>query len=499
MYFLGLLIAALFVLAVIGAVVLLVKKLIIPGVSNLMTDPAAPRTESNAPTPPRLRNPGRLADSLTVRSIVIGILALLMLIPLAMVGGTVAERHQLYRSVLQDIASLWGSRQVLQGPVLVVPYVEKHLIRETVKDEKTGKQTTTSKVVFHHQSAVALPRDLELQVDLEEQVRHRGIYDALVYTADVRFQGHLERPDVAALSESLYRVDWDKAYLVISLSDTRAINEVSELLWNTQPRSLSPGTRLTDLLGNGFHAPLDLSAESEAGYDFDLRLSINGSQGLRFTPFGENTEVTMISSWPHPSFQGSTLPTSYETHAEGFEARWSIPHLARNYPQLFAYPERSFQLDEFLAGVDLFEPVFLYSKVTRAVKYGLLFVGLTFLVLLIFELVYAERLHFVQYGLIGIALSLFYLTLLSLAEHVSFLRAYLLASSINIGMITLYTGAALASWPRAGIILVSLSTLYTLLFSLLHMEDYALLMGTALLLIVVAVLMVLTRNLRGRD
>ena len=492
MFLVSQLIVTLVVLALLGAIILLVTKLIL-GVKKLMSDETTVQPASTAPAPPRRS----LTDSLTARTFIVGFLALLMLIPLVMVGGTVEERHQLYRSVLRDIASIWGSQQVLKGPVLVVPYVDKYLIEETVKDE-TGGETTTTRVELHRRSAIALPHGLDMVIELEEQVRHRGIYNALVYTAEVQLSGHFERPAIDSLSDHLHRIDWDKAYLVVSLSDTRAINEVSQLLWDGAPQALAPGTRLQGLLESGFHAPLNLRPEGEPRFDFDLRLSINGSQGLRFAPFGETTEVKMSSSWPHPSFQGSALPTHYEIHEDGFDASWSIPHLARNYPQLFADPHQSFDFDEFSAGVDLFEPVFLYSKVTRAVKYGLLFVGLTFLVLLIFELVFAERMHFVQYGLIGIALSLFYLTLLSLAEHISFLRAYLVASSINIGMITLYTRAALSSWSRAGIILVSLTTLYTLLYSLLHMEDYALLLGTALLLVVVAVLMVLTRDLGRR-
>ena len=459
---------------------------------NVMTD--ANPSDTSAP----VAKPKRFTDSLTVRAIAIGVLALLMTIPLSMVSGTVNERRYLFESVQQEIASIWGNPQVVEGPALVVPYIEKYTTKETVKDEKTGKETTTSKVGYTHRTVILLPKNLDVDVELRETVRHRGIYKALVYTADVRLRGEIPHPDFSTLTRSLHRVDWDKAYLALSLSDTRAINQASQLTWNDQPLSLAPGTRSTDLFGTGFHAPLGSENLKAQSYTFDLSLSVNGSRGIRFAPFGEDTQVRMTSSWPHPSFQGSGLPTSYETRDDGFDATWSIPHLVRNYPQVFRLADRGdFDLSEYLVGVDLFEPVFLYSKITRAVKYGLLFVGLTFLVFLIFELISRARLHFVQYGLIGIALSLFYLTLLSLAEHVDFQRAYMIASAVNIGMITVYAGAALRSWGRASIVLVLLSTLYTLLFSLLHLEDYALLMGTALLVVVVGVLMYLTRGLRG--
>jgi inner membrane protein len=282
----------------------------------------------------------------------------------------------------------------------------------------------------------------------------------------------------------------------MGLSDTRAINKVSSLNWNGAEIGYSPGTQVTDLISYGFHASLKGLSANEETYVFNTNISINGSQGFRFAPFGETTTVNMQSSWPHPSFQGMTLPKNYEIAVDGFSAAWTIPHLARNYPQSWVSSNANYNLSEFTAGVDLFEPVFLYSKVTRAVKYGILFVGLTFLTFLIFELTTQTRLHYLQYGLIGFALSIFYLVLLSIAEHTAFLTAYIVAATINIGLIAVYTGAALKNWTRASVIFVLLSALYVVLYSLLQLEDYALLMGTILLLSVLMVLMYVTRNLR---
>jgi inner membrane protein len=236
-------------------------------------------------------------------------------------------------------------------------------------------------------------------------------------------------------------------------------------------------------------------------HKFSTNISVNGSQGIRFAPFGEITNINMKSSWPHPSFQGKILPTKNTINDNGFVSSWSIPHLARNFPQTWVISasgnsNSQYNLNEFTAGVDLFEPVFLYSKVTRAVKYGILFIGLTFLTFLIFELTTQARLHYVQYGLIGIALTIFYLILLSMAEHTAFLNAYIIAALISISLITLYTGSALKNWTKAGIIFVLLSALYSVLYSLLQLEDYALLMGTILLLFVLIVLMYVTRDLR---
>ncbi len=434
-------------------------------------------------------------ESLTLRSIIVGVIALVMLIPLALMHEVVHERNNLYRDVLYDIANSWGGQQLLQGPVLVIPFIEKHVSEETTTDEQ-GREKVKSKTTYVTKYAVNLPKELNLDVSLSEQHRKRGIYKSLVYNSEISVNGNFEKVNIESLSEHIHQVNWDKAFLILGLSDTRAINQVNSLNWNGMELGFSPGTKLTELLSHGFHADIAAFDQHADRYEFSTKMSVNGSEGFRFAPFGEVTKVTMQSSWPHPSFKGMVLPATREIRDDGFVATWSIPHLARNFPQTWVAPTQAYNLNEFVAGVDLFEPVFLYSKVTRAVKYGILFVGLTFLTFLIFELTTQSRLHFVQYGLIGIALALFYLVLLSIAEHVSFLTAYILAALINIGLITIYTAAALKSWSKAGIIFILLTALYIVLYSLLRLEDYALLMGTMLLLLVLMVLMYVTRNLR---
>lgn len=478
------------VLAGIGFLIYLLVQKIQQSKSNAMTNSESLNSDNT--TNKKVKN---MNDTLTIRVIIVGVIAIVMLIPLVMMQGVVDERNGLYSNVLHDIANTWGGQQLLQGPILVVPFIEKHVSKETIKDE-FGKEKVKTKTKYLTMYAIHLPKELKIDVDLVEQHRKRGIYKSLVYEADLTLSGSFNKLDIQSMSDHIHRIDWEKAYLVLGLSDTRAINEVSTLNWNGNDIGYSPGTKVTELLSHGFHASLKgLNAETEQ-HLFNTKISINGSQGFRFAPFGENTTVDMTSSWPHPSFQGMTLPAHYEITADGFTSSWMIPHLARNYPQTWVYGNENYHLSEFIAGVDLFEPVFLYSKVTRAVKYGILFVGLTFLTFLIFELTTKTRLHYVQYGLIGVALTLFYLVLLSIAEHTAFLTAYVVAATINIGLITIYTGTALKNWIRAGVVFALLSALYAVLYSLLQLEDYALLMGTMLLLSVLMILMYVTRNLR---
>ncbi|MCK5810101.1 MAG: cell envelope integrity protein CreD [Cocleimonas sp.] len=435
-------------------------------------------------------------DSLAFRFGIIAILVAIMTIPLGMVSDIVNERSRLYSSVVNEIANTWGHQQTISGPALIIPYTEK-FITEKVLTDKDGNERKIDKTNYVQRTAIVLPESLSIKGDLKGEQRQRSIYKSLVYYADVSLKGHFSRPKIEGLSSHIDKIHWDQAWFSLGISDTRAINKVSALQWNAVKTDFEPGTRIVHIIKNGFHAPLTINEISNK-YEFNLKLNIKGSQGFYFKPFGKTTHVELSSDWPHPSFQGNVLPDEHSITKNGFHANWSIPHLARNYPQLWTLETQKFDTNEFKAGVSLFESVSLYSQITRAIKYGILFFLLTYITFLIFELGIKRRLHIVQYGMIGLALSMFYLTLLSVAEHANFFTAYLSAAALIITMITLYAFAAIRSIGATALIALLLIGLYSILYSLLNLEDYALLVGTILLLSILAVMMYLTRNI-GRD
>lgn len=433
-----------------------------------------------------------LRESILFRIGIVTVLTLLMAAPLDMVESVVRERSHLYQSVLNDIARTWGQQQKLSGPMLLVPYTEKHIRTETITD-KDKNERKVNKVVLKHYTAIVLPEALNIDVALNDEQRKRGIYESLVYQADLNVTGSFKFPRIQGLSNYIDEIHWDKAWLSLGISDTQAIKKASALKWNKQAIHFESGTRVTKLLARGFHAPIALD-QTQKQYNFSLNLQLNGSGGFFFEPFGRSTDVTMKASWPHPSFQGSVLPQERNISADGFDASWHIPHLARNYPQLWTLEKQQFNVHEFEAGALLFEPISLYSQITRAIKYGILFIALTYITFLLFELGMKQRLHWVQYGIIGIALSIFYLMLLSLSEHIRFLPAYLISAGTIISMISLYVYAAMKSMKGTLLIALLLMGLYGILYSLLKLEDYALLMGTALLVVILGIMMYFTRN-----
>ena len=484
---------------------------------------ASPGMNASAPSAERWTNPHALSDfyvrsmkkgspkqSLLLRCCIIAVITLALLVPLNFVSGLVHERSSLQRGAVSKIAQSWGSSQTVSGPALVVPYEIRRTVTDEITDEESGKTRKVSRWENLMQHKVVLPTKLEFDAVLEPQTRYYGIYEYVVYTAPVALRGAFRLPPAPAFDDQLVCVHWEKAWFALGITDLKAIGQVDALLWNGKPAApFSPNTRADNLLGPGFHAPVPLDPSApEPVFSLDIRF--NGSGGLYFTPVGETTRIDVRGDWNSPHFGGGLLPESRTITDTNFKASWSIPHLSRTYPQVGdlgasefkitsstyrGNAEESGHLSRFVAGVDLYEPVSLYRQVDRAVKYGLLFIGLTFVALLSFELASQSRLHLMQYCLVGIAMTLFYLVLLSLAEYTAFLTAFLTASAVSIGMNGMYIAAALRSKGKGAVIMALLAGLYAVLYALLQMEDYALLVGTALVLIVVGVLMVLTRNL----
>lgn len=438
----------------------------------------------------------QLKDSMMLRCGVVAGVALLLLIPLMMVESLVRERSSLYREVVADISRTWGGLQQLSGPYLLVPYTER-VERERVVPVKGGEDRLVRETRLEAGYFVILPSRLSFDASLDPESRRRGIYRALVYTSEIGISGQFALPSKEALTRivpALVEVDYARAFVITGLSHPSALREAGPFVWAGTPHNAEPGTQPFEGLASGFRVPVALDA-GQGPFDFSQRLVMSGSGGIRFATAGETTDIKVRSPWPHPSFQGQVLPASYETSDSGFSAVWSVPSLARSYPNLGTLHTWPRNFTEFAVGVDLYQTGTHYKLVERSVKYGALFIGLTFLAFIVFEMGLGARLHPVQYGIVGLSMVVFYLVLLSLSEHLPFLTSYLSASGCIALMVSCYVGFALRNIKEGAGIGLLLVALYTLLYTILQMEDYALLMGTALVLVMLAALMVVSRNL----
>ena len=430
-----------------------------------------------------------------VRWIGVGMLALVLLIPLQMVGSVVRERHQTYQGVVADIAGSWSGEQLLSGPILIVPFNERVERRDEVITADGDKEVVQRWETCRRLAAI-LPDVLTLDGELVPETRRRGIYRVQVYSAKVVVSGSFRDPRAAveglSAADRLEGIDWSSAVVGFGLSDPRGIVAADGGELDGRALQLRPGTTLAEMLPRGFHAAVGETAGD--GLEVRLPLTIRGSGSFRFLPLGEATRAALRSGWPHPSFIGGVLPVERAVDDDGFSAEWAISLLNRSFPQAFTVGS-AVALDEISSGVRLFEPVALYDLVTRAVKYGLLFIALTFLTLGLIELVTGVRLSLVQYLLIGVALALFFLILVALAEHVGFAIAYLLAAATVVALNTLYCAAILRRRGTAALVGGVLTALYGVLYTILKAEDFALLGGTVLLIVALAVTMFLTRRI----
>jgi len=446
---------------------------------------------------------GRFEFGRTVRTFAIAVIALAMAFPLAIVEGLIAEREYRYQDVLREIGDLWGGRQSLIGPVLVIPVDERTKV-VTRSESRSAWIEEEEKEVVQRRHAIVLPDVLSIDATIAHETRHRAIYDTVVYATDATLTGSFAVPDEAALTTGKPNttVQWRQAFLVLGLGDSSAIQAVSDAQIDGRPLSLESGTRLGSLVRDGFHAPLAIDGPSAVPLGFSFALDLRGSERFAFAPLGRTTTADIEADWPHPSFDGAYLPVAHEIDGDGFAARWEIPHLARALPQYWlqgsAEGEDIMSIERFSSGVRLYQPVDLYQLTTRAAKYGMLFVGLTLLCFFILECATGRRLHLIQYGVVAGALVLFFLLLLSLAEHIGFAAAYLVAALAKIAVIALYARAILEEWRQAAVVGVVLTGLYALLYFILRSQDHALLAGALTLFLALIGTMLATRRLREK-
>lgn len=414
-------------------------------------------------------------DSLPVKIALIGVLALVMLIPLAMVQGQISERQNTASASQDEVAVSWGRAQTLTGPVLDLSYDVE------VKDQNQEK-------TFKRETATVYPRSLVYDIDLPVQTLHRSIYDIMVYGSEVEVTGDFIIP--SAYSEKELK---DQA-VSVGISDLRGIDGPVEITLGEQSYSFHSGSGMkkSAYTANGMASgnatlsePVGLDRalmDGKTAVPFRLTYRVRGSSSMMIRPYGEITEVKMHSDCPDPSFTGDFLPSEREVTEEGFTARWSVSEINRGNP------------DDTSFGVNLLQGVTQYQKTMRSAKYGILVILLVFIAGLAVELVGKKKINLVQYLVIGLSLVLFYALVLSFSEFMNFSLAYLLAALMTVAALFGYFRGILRD--RSAWLLTALVALaYLLSYVLLQMETFAFLVGTLVLFALLVGIMYLTRNL----
>ena len=440
---------------------------------------------------------------LLLRFLTVGGLVLLLLIPLMMIRGTIQDRQRYRAQAVERVSQSMAGPQQVVGPLRVVPWKETRQVTET---DAAGKPVLRAQVVEGY--LLQTPKTLHAGGGMLPDTRRLGLYSVRTFEWKANVQATFDPFGLAIVPGREY----GEPYLVLGLADVRGLVGTPDLQVDNLPLALESGTRaMADRLG-GVHASLPhLPGAALPASRVSAHFRLAGTQSLGIAPVADNNTFALGSSWPHPLFAGRFLPSKRTIGAGGFSAEWEISSMASAAQSQLEKGEGSLTRvmrataprfgdeAEAMEGIDsiqvsLVDPVDVYTQADRASKYGVLFVILTFVGFGLFELIKRLPIHPLQYLLVGLALAIFFLLLLSLSEHISFWKAYLVSATACIGLQFVYLSGVLKSWARAAGFAAMLTALYGVLYSLLISEDNALLMGSLLLFGILAAIMWITRK-----
>ncbi|MBE9490708.1 MAG: cell envelope integrity protein CreD [Bacteroidetes bacterium] len=438
-----------------------------------------------------------LKTSITARMLMVGFLTLVLLIPLSFIENLITERSLRQQDVVNEINQKWGNQVLVYGPILKLPY--KTYSTTSTYNEKNKDYIKETKT--HIKYAYIFPETLESNVDVDSKTLKRGNYESAVFTTQMNFSGNYIKPKLESKGIKDKDIVWGKATIIIKTSNLKGIKNEVSLKLNNDSYVFETNFNNDSKTYNGY---LD---ELETGYineddlqknkliNFNFNIAFNGSKLIQLIPTGKTTTIKMTSNWKDPSFTGNFLPDdeTKEITAEGFKAEWKVLHINRPFSQ--SYLNKIPNLNEFAFGTKFIVLVDEFQKSERSVKYGFLVIGLTFLIFFLIQTLSKIPIHPFQYLMIGIALTMFYTLLVSISEHSNFLKAYLIAGVSVIALITLYSKSILKTFKFPLFICVSLTTLYTFIYVIIQLENYALLVGSIGLFIILASVMYASRKI----
>lgn len=418
---------------------------------------------------------------ITFKVIIIGAITIALLIPKFMIIELIGERERTADISKNEVMQKWSLAQTVRGPVLSIPYIERNF------DSKVGQEIELIKTLY------VLPKSLNVKGEIVPQKLYRSIYETVVYESGLNFSGSFEKVDFDALKVSEKDVLWEKAKIEVAISDLRGIHEIGAFTWNGQSDTFLPGMENALIGTTGISLLLPQITSNDFPANFGFTLQLKGSESLQFAPVGEITEVELHSNWNDPGFEGSFLPTERTVDNGGFTARWKVLNFNRNFPQQWKNEEYRVTNADF--GVKLVTVADHYQKNSRSAKYGILVILFTFLSFFLNEIIAKIRVHPFQYILVGFAVLVFYLLLLSISEQLGFNLAYFISALAVITMIFAYSRTFLKSWTNSIVQTLILTFSFGFIFVLMQLESYALLVGSIGLFFILGLTMFFTRKI----
>lgn len=462
----------------------------------------------------------RIGTSVFTKLITIVILVLLLLIPLFWVKNLIEERKNRQSEVSDEIAFKWAGQQVISGPVIAIPY---QVVKEIVT---TDKNIISTKNTYVTQYVYLLPKTLNINSTISPESLKRGIYKSVVYNAQLNLKGSFDEIDFNKLDLNGVDLEWKNAKIIIGLSDLKGLGAAPTLVFNQKDIEFEPNMSVLNPFENNMIAAIDLSTTKTTLGDFQIKFNIRGSQSINFLPLAKQTTIQAKGTWANPSFNGAVLADDRKITNNSFEATWNIPSFNRKFSQQWTGAvEKLYEINNNYAinapmndgynyqtepapstnnhiasekdmiQINFLEEVNNYQKTMRVAKYGILIIILTFAALFFTEIIKKQRIHLIQYMLIGFAMVLFYSLLLSISEHLGFNMAYLLAAIATIILIASFIKSITRDIKSAFIFSGVLGLFYSFIFILMQLRDYSLIVGTIGIFIILAILMRLSTKI----
>lgn len=418
--------------------------------------------------------PQSFFQSTTAKMIMVGLLTLVLLLPLSFVQELIYERSERQKEVVTETTSKWGESVYFYGPILKIPYkdpITLQMENAYFFPEKLNNTSTT-----------------KIKTPLQ-----RSIYKSNVFTTKMQFNGNYANPNFSKKNVPNENIIWDKASIVIRTTNLKSVKDEVKIKIGNSSYTFEPihNTQANDSIESLETGYINFNTIQNS--NFNVTINYNGSKRISIAPIGKTTNAKMTSNWASPNFNGSFIPNDKQITNKGFDATWKISHFNRPFAQenFEVLPD----LSKYAFAVDFITPVDEYQQNERASKYGFLVIGLTFLIFFLIQSISKISIHIFQYVMIGIALIMFYTLLISITEHSSFGFAYAIAGTSVVALISLYSISILKDRKFPTFIGLSLSVLYTFIYVIIQLEDYALLVGSIGLFLILAAVMYFSRKI----
>ncbi len=427
-------------------------------------------------------------ESILIKVGLIGLLTILLLIPSSGIQDLISERQKRQEEVIKEVSDKWSGSQLIEGPVMIIPY--KKFVN--FKDA-SGKISLKESFV----NIYILPEELNIVSNTKPEVLHRGIFDAIVYTSKVAVNGKFSAIELKKSGISLDLIQWDKAKIVIGLSDLKGLKNNPKIIVANRSYEVEPDFNSIKIFTNNMSINPDLTAQKRSDLPFSFDLDLRGSSELSFLHLGKNTSVNVNGKWNNPSFIGRYLPEERKISDSSFSAVWKMPSFNRPFPQQWIEESSTLLTKNADAtfGVKFILPIDQYQKTMRTAKYAILIIVLTFVSLFFTELINRKKVHLLQYVLIGVATTIYYVLLLSFSEHVGFDLAYLIASLATIILIGVFISALLKNKKSAFLFTCILFIFYGFIYVIIQLQDLSLIVGSVGLFIITAIMMYLSAKI----